>query len=349
MSSTDTKSEREYSLQNLKDELLSLASLKRGEVVTTDSKADPLPIQWIADAKSSSKNNTSMARSTRKMPHGEYCKIFEVVDGFWLGQGEQQRSTMAIEEDDHPMIVDEDVELGDDGSFYASDDDKPINKTTTSAKAKLDWTPNGQTKNTKKKSSKRMKETQRMRTLKELGGGNDEEDRSRTSVLSTISAISTMSNISSLTATLFETKAKMVKTKIDGVTSIVAPVLRMTEQSLEEKVEKLRHEKRESVQRTEEEIAKINALKQNLIALDSLVAEVEGSKTNTKIKEKEVKRPKKYLVGKKAKSSNKMQLSMKKQTTMSKIDESRTEDKDDNNALYDMEEEKRDVAPEVEL
>ena len=345
MSSTDTKSEREYSLQNLKDELLSLASLKRGEVVTTDSKA---AIQWIAYAKSSSKNNTSMARSTRKMPHGEHCKIFEVVDGFWLGQGEQQRSTMTIEEDDHPMIVDEDVELGDDGSFYASDDDKPINK-TTSAKAKLDWTPNGQTKNTKKKSSKRMKETQRMRTLKELGGGNDEEDRSRTSVLSTISAISTMSNISSLTASLFETKAKMVKTKIDGVTSIVAPVLHMTEQSLEEKVEKLRHEIRESVQRTEEEIAKINALKQNLIALDSLVGEVEGSKTNTKIKEKEVKRPKKYLVGKKAKSSNKMQLSTKKHSKMSKIDESRTEDKDDNNASFDIEEEKRDVAPEVEL
>ena len=349
MSSTDTKSEREYSLQNLKDELLSLASLKRGEVVSTDSKADPIPIQWIAYAKSSSKNNTSTARSTRKMPHGEH-KIFEVVDGFWLGQGEQQRSTMTIEEDDHPMIVDEDVELGDDGSFYASDDDKPINKTTTSAKAKLDWTPNGQTKNTKKKSSKRMKETQRMRTLKELGGGNDEEDRSRTSVLSTISAISTMSNISSLTATLFETKAKMVKTKIDGVTSIVAPVLHMKEQSLEENVEKLRQEKRESVQRTEEEIAKINAIKQNLMALDSLVAEVEGTKTNTKmIKEKEVKRPKKNLVGKKAKSSNKMQLSMKKHTKMSKMDESRTEDKGDNNASFDVEEEKRDVAPEVEL
>ena len=347
MSSTDTKSEREYSLQNLKDELLSLASLKRGEVVSTDSK-DPIPIQWIAYAKSSSKNNTSTARSTRKI-HGEH-KIFEVVDGFWLGQGEQQRSTMTIEEDDHPMIVDEDVELGDDGSFYASDDDKPINKTTTSAKAKLDWTPNGQTKNTKKKSSKRMKEKQRMRTLKELGGGNDEEDRSRTSVLSTISAISTMSNISSLTATLFETKAKMVKTKIDGVTSIVAPVLHMKEQSLEENVEKLRQEKRESVQRTEEEIAKINAIKQNLMALDWLVAEVEGTKTNTKkIKEKEVKRPKKNLVGKKAKSSNKMQLSTKKHTKMSKMDESRTEDKGDNNASFDMVEEKRDVAPEVEL
>ena len=53
MSSTDAKSERDSSLLNLKDELLSLSSLKRGEVVTSGSK-DHIPIQWIACAKSSS-------------------------------------------------------------------------------------------------------------------------------------------------------------------------------------------------------------------------------------------------------------------------------------------------------
>ena len=164
MPSTDTKSEGESSLLNLKDELLTLASLRR--VVTKDSM-DSTSEQWIAHAKSSSKNE-SMAYSKGKM-HGGH-KILEFADGLWLGQEQQQTMTI-IKDHLHPMMIDEDVEfLGDDGSFYATDDDKPNTKTATTAKpptptVELDLTPNGNghTKNTKKKSPPKLtiKEKQR--------------------------------------------------------------------------------------------------------------------------------------------------------------------------------------------
>ena len=111
MPSTDTKSERESSLLNLKDELLTLASLRR---VDTKDSMDSTSEQWIAHAKSSSKNE-SMAYSKGKM-HGGH-KILEFADGLWLGQGEQQQTMTIIKDHLHPMMIDEDVEfLGDDGS-----------------------------------------------------------------------------------------------------------------------------------------------------------------------------------------------------------------------------------------
>ena len=186
MPSTDTKSEGESSLLNLKDELLTLASLRR--VVTKDSM-DSTSEQWIAHAKSSSKNE-SMAYSKGKM-HGGH-KILEFADGLWLGQEQQQTMTI-IKDHLHPMMIDEDVEfLGDDGSFYATDDDKPNTKTATTAKpptptVELDLTPNGNghTKNTKKKSPPKLtikeKQRERGRTFPRLSrrqGGKTREAKS---------------------------------------------------------------------------------------------------------------------------------------------------------------------------